>query len=91
MKKNVVESIIIVFAIVFGLGAIGYVDTHGTVYGEVTEVSDGLVTFNTGDSVWSFYGDGFKTGDRIKATIYDHGTSTIADDEVIKAKKVESR
>lgn len=91
MKRNVIESIVIMFVIVFGLGAVGYVDTHGTVYGEVTEVSDGLVIFNAGDSVWSFYGDGFETGDRIKVTIDDHGTFTTTDDKVVKAKKVESR
>jgi hypothetical protein len=52
-------------------------------------VGDEITVVDSNDSVWSFIGDEFNKGDKVKLTMFNNYTDNIIyDDEIIDAKVV---
>lgn len=66
--------------------AISCVPNHYYKHAEVTSISASEVTVDDGKNYWTFEGDGFKVGDKVKLTMDTNTTDTyIYDDIVVNA------
>lgn len=70
------------------LDRVGYWETHYCRSAEVTNVNKQCVEVtDSADNVWEFYGDGFRTGDKVRLYMFNNGTdSNIYDDEIEDVK-----
>ena len=93
MKKRTVETILCVAALctlVFIIGRVGWHELHYSMNGTVTRVEQNEVFVVDEDGeVWSFFGDGFNTGDKVVLTMDTNGTDlNKTDDEITNVKPI---
>ena len=93
MIEKIKEFISGMSIIGFIIGALligGYIDTHYTREATVVKINeDEIVVEDSIQHHWSFYGEDYKIGDKIKMTMFNNYTdSNIYDDKIIKVKKV---
>lgn len=76
-------ALVAVVVVIGGFTLAGTIETHYVRESTVTEVVDDLIYVEDDlGNLWSFYGDDFKTGDRVRLYIYDNGTTPVEDDEI---------
>jgi len=90
-RKNIARTVLagmglLVFLLV--VGRVGYWETHYCRNAQVTNVNNQLIEVtDSADLVWEFYGDGFRTGDKVRLYMFNNGTdSNIYDDEIEDVK-----
>lgn len=89
---NIISIVLIIIMFIVLPSATGYIENHYTIACVVDTINKDNITIKdkTGN-LWSFYGDGFKAGDRVKVTFYNNTTNnTRYDDEIIKVKKIKN-
>lgn len=83
-------ALVAVVVVIGGFTLAGTIETHYTRESTVTEVADNLIYVEDDlGNLWSFYGDDFKAGDRVRLYIYDNGTTPVEDDEIQGASLIE--
>lgn len=79
------RAITIFIAIIVMILSISYYESHYTRYNcEVVEVQDNYIKAydSATDTVWEFYADGLRIGDRVDLRMYTNNTTHIYDDKV---------
>lgn len=82
-----IYAIIILIIFVVCFCTVGYIESHYTKKATVIDVINDYVTVEDEQGqVWTFGGDGFHKGDRVKLTMFTNHTDYTYDDEIVKAK-----
>lgn len=78
-----VIAIVVVFAILVAI--VGYVECHYTQDATITALEeDGeVVLVDARGEEWSFFGDGYKVGQKVKVTFYTNHTDGYIYDDVV--------
>jgi hypothetical protein len=84
---NKVITAISLITIILLLCVAGLFETYYTREGEVVKVEGTLVTVeDKTERWWSFYGDGYKVGEKVTLVMNSMHTDITTDDEVIKVR-----
>ena len=78
-----VIAIVVVFAILVAI--VGYVECHYTQDATITalEEDDEVVFVDARGEEWSFFGDGYEVGQKVKVTFYTNHTDGCIYDDVV--------
>ena len=90
--KALFYTLFFVGAVIIALSIVGTYETHYTMNGVVVaSIGDEiLVEDNTGNQ-WTFTGDGYIMGDKVRLTFFTNGTdSNRKDDEIVKVKVIDN-
>lgn len=80
---KIIITVAAVVLAVLGIGRIGYHETHYTQDAQIKAVNGETITIETENGhLWDFIGEGWQTGEKIKVTFLDCGTSKIEDDQI---------
>lgn len=55
----------------------------------ISSFNDEVTVMDISGHIWSFYGDGFKAGDRVKLYMDSLGTDNVTDDIITNAEVIE--
>ena len=82
---NILKAIAIVTVFATLVAMVGYVECHYTQDATITALEeDGEVVFvDARGEEWSFFGDGYKVGQKIKVTFYTNHTDRYIYDDVV--------
>ena len=80
-------AIVIVFATLIAM--VGYVECHYTQDATITalEEDDEIVFVDARGEEWSFFGDGYEVGQKVKVTFYTNHTDGYIYDDVVYTVK----
>lgn len=85
MNKTITAIGLIIIILLFCI--VGFFETYYTRKGEVVRVEDTLVTVEDKTARWwSFYGEGYKVGDKVTLVMNSMHTDVVTDDEVVKVR-----
>ena len=88
MRKNILGVVVLVLVFFIAPGVMGNIETHYTKKAVVVNVKDNnvVVVVDKNDEMWSFVGDSFSKGDKVKLTMFNNYTDdAIYDDEIVRA------
>ena len=88
--ENIVISILLIGFFILIVETLGYIETHYTREATIIEINeDEIIVEDLIHHHWTFCGNGYEVGDRIKMTVFNNYTDlNIYDDEIKKVKKV---
>lgn len=85
MNKTITAIGLITIILLFCV--VGLLETYYTRKGEVVKVEDTIVTVeDKTERWWSFYGDGYKVGDKVTLVMDSMHTDITTDDKIVKVR-----
>lgn len=86
MNKVITAIGLIIIILLFSV--VGLFETYYTREGEVVKVEDTVITVeDKTERRWSFYGDGYKIGDKVTLVMDSMHTDITTDDKVVKVRE----